>query len=227
MPITQDRVLALLNAALDYQQALDALIMIIKSNYRLADSEKQEWQAAMQMVNAQAEPFGLLTKPRESVEIIAAEKTHFRSTTISRNNWQKERQQRIRASLGITQQRVARKPKHQPDDYEIFEPRPITTAPSSVSSRHHDLAGSLQHQAAAAVAARIDAEEEEVEAPFDPNADDSSPQFDPLAKKRTGVQKLRVPGLSEATRAEIEAEAERALEQEEYLRKYKDGGDQP
>lgn len=80
MPITQPRMLSLINAAQDYQRALRRLCNEINLQYQLSPENSQ-----LSHLAAIATEAGLLDLPIESSNTIALEAAHF-SKTWKRNN---------------------------------------------------------------------------------------------------------------------------------------------
>lgn len=95
MPITQDRMLALLHAAQDYRHALTTIIETIKQHERAVEFGRETMEVAMQVIFAQSNPAVLLTEPEATVATLTIEAKHFKDNA-KRNTREKLRQRGIR-----------------------------------------------------------------------------------------------------------------------------------
>lgn len=103
MPITQSRVIAIISAALDYQQASTAFTAVIRQQGRHVASGRMTPAEALEAILAYAEqPTGFLQRPIESATTIAVEHRHFTSHARA-NAYAADRMARSRARQhGIT-----------------------------------------------------------------------------------------------------------------------------
>lgn len=97
MPITQPRMLALLSAAEDYQQAVHKLCRLIRA---AADNKDADPQALLYELYHRANPVDLLTYPQESYTTINLERQHFSHSKQHRNNRVKLKQEQKRRMEG-------------------------------------------------------------------------------------------------------------------------------
>ena len=84
MPITQTRMIALINAANDYRQAFTTLISHITSQRQNIDASLTTPAYAFEYIEAVAQPHLLLSTPEQSATTIAIEHYHF-SHSLRRN----------------------------------------------------------------------------------------------------------------------------------------------
>jgi hypothetical protein len=96
MPITQYRMIALLDAAEDYRQALEKLISEIKREAGLVIGEGKNPAEALGTVILLADPVGLLTHKYESLKTMAQERAHYDQGTIRRNDRERIKQSKRR-----------------------------------------------------------------------------------------------------------------------------------
>src|SRR5258708_19099946 len=94
MPITQDRMIALLNAGIDYQQAFDRSIEILKEEFEKGENGEITWEQAAWNMHILVSPTGLLAKPIQSYSIIQVERAHWRSNARRNINAAKRQEQK-------------------------------------------------------------------------------------------------------------------------------------
>jgi hypothetical protein len=101
MPISQDRMLSLIEAALDYQRAYEYLCQAVRDSYYRAKAAPATALDEYQMVAMIAEPKAGLKDNAGSAVAIATEHQHFKSFA-SRNRSERVRQARKRGKLTPT-----------------------------------------------------------------------------------------------------------------------------
>jgi hypothetical protein len=138
MPITQPRMIALLNAAIDYQQAFDAAVQFLQRELQRAERGQLTWEEAARNMELMVKHTGMLTHPIQSYSIIQVERAHWRSHA-RRNINAAERQREKRATEGGLKKRRQKSVANM-QFVEIPEPR--TTAPNSMRRDGH-LQGSI------------------------------------------------------------------------------------
>lgn len=140
MPITQDRMIAVLNAAQDYEQALQRAVALIRTHAQQAKDGVITWQEAMEntvmLVSAQA----LLTRTITTNKTLGAERQHFKAFA-RRNERSAKRMKEKRNEFGPTRD-TKRQQLGIHQDYLEFVPAERTTAPREIS-REGRLYGSL------------------------------------------------------------------------------------
>lgn len=100
MPITQQRVLSLLAAALDHQQALAQASQIARRERDLALAGRQSTESALANIALFLEDANqLLTDPTRSTTAIAVEQAHFTSHRVKDNERERKRVARRRAQV--------------------------------------------------------------------------------------------------------------------------------
>jgi len=77
MAISQYRMIALINAGADFEQALARAIHQSNMYWNLASKGQMTWQEAFTLANSILSTAALLSHPQESSKILALEKTHF------------------------------------------------------------------------------------------------------------------------------------------------------
>jgi hypothetical protein len=139
MPISQYRMIALINAASDYQQALATACHTAEMYFNLAKTGKMSYGEALTMCQGIIKEIGLLSYPIESARIISTEKTHF-SREAKRND---------RAAARKRAQALKPPSRRQKTGMEvqfIQHSPPVTTAPHSLA-RGSEVLGSPYQQA--------------------------------------------------------------------------------
>lgn len=110
MTIPQSRMIALINAARDYQHAFQHLSQIIAEYHALAKSGQIDAAAALQEILFRAGP-GLLHQPAKTTTAIQLEYEHFRA------NYKRNERTRIKAAIKREKQGI--KPRRRSQE-EIF-----------------------------------------------------------------------------------------------------------
>lgn len=118
MPITQDRMLALLHAAQDYRHALSTLVETIKKHEQAVEFGRESLESAARIIFAQATANVLLTEPEASVATLIVEAKHFQ------DHGRKNVRERLRQ----------RKRREQPESVAGFT-APRSVAPATLISR--------------------------------------------------------------------------------------------
>jgi hypothetical protein len=140
MPITQDRVIAILNAAQDYEQALSRAVGLIRTHAQQAKDGVITWQEAMETTMMLVSAGALLTRSITTNKTLAAERQHFKDFA-RRNERSARRMAEKRSEFG-----PVRHPKRQSvgqhQDYIEFIPAVRTTAPKEIQKEGR-LYGSL------------------------------------------------------------------------------------
>jgi hypothetical protein len=114
MPITQSRMIALINAAHDFEQALDKAKHMTNSYWQMAHSGSMSWQEAFTLANTALSTDQYLQTPIQSGQTIAVERSHFKSAA-KRND---------RAAIRQANHRLRR--------HEFLDIGESTTAPHSL-----------------------------------------------------------------------------------------------
>lgn len=206
MPITQPRMIALLNAAIDYQQAFDAAVGLLERELQRAISGQLTWEGAARNMELLVKHQGMLTHPIQSYSIIQVERAHWRSHA-RRNINAAQRQAQKRASQGGG---VKRPQRTGPRTQFVELPAARSTAPDSMERKGH-LAGSIfdevfQDEITNGIATAGRAEPKY--AP-DPSLEEDDEWEAPKGEEAEQVLK---PGTLDAeTMAQIEREAEAAV----------------
>jgi hypothetical protein len=78
MPITQERVIAILNAAQDYEEALSTALSLTAQFCHAAAKGEKTWQEALEQLRGLHNLRGLLTRPLTSAKTLAVERAHFK-----------------------------------------------------------------------------------------------------------------------------------------------------
>lgn len=102
MPIPQDRVIAIINAGMDYEQALKRLMEFINMEVKDVYLGKQSSSEALDKIAAMDQLFLLLKKPLESPATLKIEYAYFKrnySRNIAASKWQAKTREKKR--LGI------------------------------------------------------------------------------------------------------------------------------
>lgn len=136
MAITQDRMIAVLNAAQDYEEALSKAIGLIQKHAKEAHEGIISWQEAMEATYLMVSIGGLLTRAATTNKTLGAERQHFKAFA----------QRNKRAAKRAAEKRgPTRNPQRQNlgvhQDYIEFVPE-RSTAPRTIS-REGSLYGSL------------------------------------------------------------------------------------
>lgn len=197
MAITQDRVIAILNAAQDYEQALGKAIGLIHKHAKEANEGLISWQEAMEATYLMVTVGGLLTRAATTNKTLGAERQHFKE--FARRN---ERAAQRAAEKRGQSTRPQRQNRGQQQDYIEFVPE-RTTAPKSIQKEGR-LYGSLLDD--------VDAIQRERLAP-DPSLEEDDEWVAPEANAQAqGLEQQGLkPGTLDAeTMAQIEREAEAA-----------------
>ena len=155
MPITQSRMMALVNAAQDYKNALRSAQQIVKTNLIAARQGRASAADALEQIGLMVTEFGLLQHKIESAETIAIESKHFSRSVIHRNERSKQRQRELRGTPELTRHET--EAKHSPEIYRFNSAPKATTAPETL--RQPPALADNAYQAAMRVAAQLDAEE--------------------------------------------------------------------
>lgn len=118
MPITQSRMIDLINAAADYQRGLEALIDFIHQQCQDGTSSASEALAAIQLMANQA---SLLKNPQASASRIALEIYHFHHNARRNDRVRLKRAKAADYQRGLT---ADRQPKaiHQPAEGSLSAP---------------------------------------------------------------------------------------------------------
>lgn len=99
MPITQSRMLALIRAGQDYQQALAQLTEFIRAEHQRVQNSQLEASAALASIYMVANGEMGLATPTTSAVTLAVEAKHFRDHQRG-NNRRKQRQEARRGTSG-------------------------------------------------------------------------------------------------------------------------------
>lgn len=94
MPITQQRMIELIHAGEDFQQALTLAESLVQSAYSRASSGQTTHQAELDQLGAQIVASLLLRDPIDSASALAVEASHFRR--VQKHNSRAARQQRLK-----------------------------------------------------------------------------------------------------------------------------------
>lgn len=138
MPITQPRMIALLNAAIDYQQAFDAAVGLLERELQRAIDGKLTWEGAARNMELMVKHQGMLTHPIQSYSIIQVERAHWRSHARRNINAANRQAQKRAAEGGMVKRR-----QRAPTLAQFVElPEARTTAPDSMARTGH-LKGSV------------------------------------------------------------------------------------
>lgn len=201
MPITQSRMLSIIDAALDYQQAHERVTQAVRDAFNriLVDPNTDknslifyEFQCAASM----AEPAAFLEHHVDSAVAIATEHQHFKSVS-ARNRYEAIRQARKRGRL----------PNPLPLPAEFSQSRaPNDNAPFTMKPANYHRAHTV-----------IDAVNAELARPRDPRvtAEDEArfaAQVEEDRKRDAGFGMHMFQGLSDEQQAKIDAFAEREAE---------------
>lgn len=127
MPITQSRMIALIQAAQDYQRALDQVTEMIEMQRQLVEEGQRTHQQACEILFLSAHAKFLLSQPVESALTILAEARHFKLN--QRRNDRKAAKARDRRSPGLRPQ------------YSTTAPRSIHSAPEPDPSLYQQFSG--------------------------------------------------------------------------------------
>jgi len=98
MPITQARVIAIINAGLDYQQALDKAIAKVSTEVRRVLAKQISAQEAISEISVFCERQWLLLDEASSFATLSMERSHFKShmkKNESAAKWQREYRRRM------------------------------------------------------------------------------------------------------------------------------------
>jgi hypothetical protein len=79
MPITQARMIALINAAGDFEQALNAGVAMVKTHQQYVAQGTMSAGDALTYLGTLIQPLGLLSNPIGSNTILTTERRHFKS----------------------------------------------------------------------------------------------------------------------------------------------------
>lgn len=85
MPISQARIIALINAGTDFEQALYTAVRLIQSECANHKAGRVAAEGALSNIRNMIQPVGLLSNPLNSPKILALEKRHFEQNA-RRNN---------------------------------------------------------------------------------------------------------------------------------------------
>lgn len=141
MPITQSRMISLINAALDYQQAFSRAKECIAREHSYATSGVISPEGALHNIESFVQEIGMLSHPVESPLIIASERRHFRANA-AKNRASRKWQEKHRRELGLP---PAKSIEETSNPYN--EPfLPPDTAPQSITSPAPLLSGSIYDQ---------------------------------------------------------------------------------
>jgi hypothetical protein len=194
MAITQDRMIAILNAAQDYEQALGKAIGLIQKHAKEAHDGIITWQEAMEATYLMVSVGGLLTRAATTNKTLGAERQHFKA--FARRN--ERAAQRAAEKRGPTQ-RPQRQNKGVPQDYIEFVPE-HSTAPKTIQKEGR-LYGSILDD--------VDAMQKEKYAP-DPSLEEDD-EFVPPEVNAEAQGLGQHSTLDAETRQRIEREAEAAV----------------
>ncbi len=78
MPITQERMIAVINAGVDCMQGLDKLSSLIATETKLVHNGQQTAEQALEHLSHSANPAWLLSKPVETKVTLLSEHNYFR-----------------------------------------------------------------------------------------------------------------------------------------------------
>lgn len=141
MAITQTRIISLINAGRDFQQALEKLISQIESLRSEVESGVTKPESALEILYLNAGP-GLLINPAASKTTLLAEHKHFKAN-IRRNLRSKAKQEKKRRDQGIL-------PRHQPDPFsplnEHIISQPQQPVPLDFLTRGYSISPSRQRE---------------------------------------------------------------------------------
>ena len=203
MAITQSRVIAILNAAQDYEQALTRAIGLIRVHASQAKDGVVTWQQAMETTVLLVSASALLTRAITTNKTLASERQHFKD--FARRN--------ERAAIRMAQKRGAsQRPRREAlgvhQDYLEFVPQ-HTTAPREIA-REGRLYGSLLDD--------VDAQQRYAPDPSLAEDDEWAPPEPPAEATLPST-------LDDETKARIDREAEAAVQGHPGLSD--DSGDAP
>lgn len=209
MPITQSRVLSILGAAQDYQQAALQIIDFIAQQVDNVQSGKLTAEQAFRLIAIDATPQLILKYPNESEQVLRDELKHFRRHV--RENTRKAEKMRINrecdklgiprpdrgdgraGALGVLRDR-------QRVEAELFAPRP-ERAPDPRTP------GGMWAAEQSKVKRDVTAEDE-LTFDTEPTAQSATPEYKPGQ-------------LSDEARAKVEADTEKLLKQQEAEEAYR------
>lgn len=157
MPITQDRMIALINAARDYKQAYESTRASIETHFTAANIGQTDWTQALHAVWERTKPSVVLQNYKSS-EIIAVEHSHFVSHR-GRNNRAAKSARKHRKSLvkGVSNQPMSTesvrdvpeqlKPyQFEPSDYSVNAYGAVTEEAQAIAKHkdknHYTMTGS-------------------------------------------------------------------------------------
>ena len=131
MPITQSRMIALINAANDYKSALETILDSIRTLSASVSQSKTTPAAAFQYLEAMASTRSLLSRPSASPSTIALEHYHF-ARNHRRNSRVANQQAASRRAAGIQPRTPSDFPYQTTDLYGFTPPKP-TQPPTQFS----------------------------------------------------------------------------------------------
>lgn len=131
MPITQSRMIALINAANDYKSALKTILDSIRTLADDISQSKTTPAAAFQYLEAMASTRSLLSRPSASPSTIALEHYHF-ARNHRRNSRVANQQAASRRAAGIQPRTPSDFPYQTTDLYGFTPPKP-TQPPTQFS----------------------------------------------------------------------------------------------
>ena len=128
MPITQSRMIALINAANDYKSALETILDSIRTLADDISQSKTTPAAAFQYLEAMASTRSLLSRPSASPSTIALEHYHF-ARNHRRNSRVANQQAASRRAAGIQPRPTNDFPYQTTNLYGFTPPKPPTRQP--------------------------------------------------------------------------------------------------
>lgn len=140
MPITQQRMINLINAASDYEQAFNQAVSIISRINKQARDNQLSIPEALLEIDQAIRHVGLLVHPIDSSKIIALERAHFKSVART-NDKAANKQERKRRAEG----RGQRQQNHGLRTQFLQHTPNRTTAPDEMA-RDAILMGSIYQQ---------------------------------------------------------------------------------
>ena len=97
MPITQDRMIALINSGLDYKQAYESARASIEQHFSAANAGEEDWIIALHTVWERTKPSVVLQSTNSAV-VLAVEHQHFKYFR-NRNNYAAKEAKKYRDRL--------------------------------------------------------------------------------------------------------------------------------
>ena len=102
MPITQSRMIALINAASDFEEALFQSCRLVRTERQLFKTGNKSAEEALEIIAATLDEKFMLSDPMNSAKVLGIERAHFKSTLVARNNRARDKQEVIRRGQSHT-----------------------------------------------------------------------------------------------------------------------------